>query len=82
MARDLLQDKARNKTADSIQGSLNQLEDAAKQIVAVAIQLANNRSVVVTGVATGEYDQADLDKLDSLTGKVAALKSAADTFLA
>ena len=81
MPRDFLQDKARAKLADSVQGSLNQLESAAKQIVAVTLQLVAARDKLTAGVPTGEFEQADVDRLDTTTAKVSALKTAADKYL-
>lgn len=81
MARDFLQDKARSKVAESVEGSLSQLANAATQIKAVAPQLTAARAKMAAGVSASDFDQADVDKLDSLTTKVAALAKAADDFL-
>ena len=81
MGRDLLQDKARAKVAESIDGNLNQLSSAAAQVVAVTGQLVAARAKVLAGVVAGEFDQADVDKIDELTPKVAAFKAAADKYL-
>ena len=82
MARDLIQEKARVNMATSIQGNLDQLDSAAAVIIAVVgDNLATARATIVAGVAGGDYDQADVDKIDALTPKVAAFLSAAQTYL-
>lgn len=81
MARNLLQEKARVNLATSIQGNLDQLNNAAAQVVAVVGQLTSAKAVIAAGVAGGDYDQADVDKIDELTPKVAAFLSAAQAYL-
>lgn len=82
MARDLMQEEARRNMAASVSGGLSQLGNATTQIIAVVGQLQASRVTVTAGVAGGEYDQADVDKIDALTPKVAALLAAAQTYKA
>ena len=81
MPRDLTQERARLKDADALVDKLAQVGSACGVIKAKIAELVSLRARVLAGVATGEFDQADVDKLDALTPKVAALNSAVNTYL-
>ncbi len=81
MARDLIQEKTRENMATSVTGGLAQLSSAAAQVIAVVGQLQTARATIAEGVAADDYDQADVDKIDALTPRVAAFLSAAQTYL-
>jgi len=79
--RNMAQDRARLKVADALIDKLAQIESACQVSKAKIAELASMRTQIVAGVATGEFDQADIDKLNSLTPKVAALLTAVNTYL-
>ena len=77
--RDFLTTETRQDNARAIKQGVEQLTAAATTIKAVTQQLATLRTNVVSGVGS-DYDQADVDKLDSLTARVSAFNAAAVTF--
>lgn len=82
MPRSIFQDETRAKEAASIRDKLAQIESACQVIKAKAQEAAGLRTKWAAGVAKSEYDQADVDALDALTPKVAALVQAVNTYLA
>jgi len=82
MARDAFVEVTRRKMAEEIMGRLSQISSSAVVIANKALELNQARLIMIAGVATGEYDQADVDKLDSLKAKVTALYNACAAYLA
>lgn len=82
MARDLIQEFDRGKMAQAIGDKLAQIQSCAVVISNKALEINSARTTMVAGVATGAYDQADVDKLDALKTKVTALYNACATYLA
>lgn len=81
MARDAFQELARRKDAQNVEENLAQIESACQTIKAIALRLQAIRAAWAAGVASGAFDKADVDQLDALTPKVAALYSAVNTYL-
>lgn len=78
---DFMQDGDRTGMRTSVKGSLDQLDSVATTVIAVKGQLQANRATIVAGIVDGTFTQADVDKIDALTPKVAAFLSAAQTYL-
>ena len=81
MPRDFTQERTRAQEAAALTQGLSQLSDAATRITAVVAQLNSLRARVEADLGD-TFEQSDLDQLDTLTTRVAALKTAADAFLA
>ena len=79
MARDFVSERERTRQAEALQQGLGQLTDAANLVVAVSGQLASLRQQLQ---ASEDFDAADLARLDGLTERVVALRTAAQAYLA
>ena len=77
---DFMQDGNRTDMRTSVKGSLAQLDSVAATIIAVKGQLQANRATIVAGITEGTFTQADVDKIDELTAKVAAFLLAAQAY--
>ena len=81
MARDAFQELARRKDAQNVEENLAQLASVCQTGKALIQRLQQIRSQWTAGVAAGAFDQADVDKLDTQTPKVAALLAAFNGYL-
>lgn len=81
MARTAFQESDRLAAAKSVIDKLAEVRSSCLVIKAKIDELIALRALAVAGVPAGDYDQADVDRLDALTPKVAALRSAVLTYL-
>ena len=83
MSRDLIQERTRQQSADSIVGTLASIRSSAMVVKAKAEELNALRTVMANSVSAqdDQYDQADVDKLDSLKPNLAGLYQAIITYL-
>lgn len=81
MVKGLRKSKEYRKLADSFDGNCEQLSSTCGTIIAVvANDLVKARAKVAASIASGLFDQTELDEIDAEIAKAAPLLSAAQAY--